>query len=313
MPTRLLLVALATLSLIACDPPLSDGDPLADGGVIGATADEIGDPHDWPGGRYAVRYPNALGDSITGVLALPPGNARVPAVMVLHGSGGLFRPDDAPDFDPATAELERQFREWEALLAEDGYAAFFPASFYSRGYFDWNEDRPDGLDAADRLWMRAYDAVAGLAWLCGHPRVDCGRTAVIGFSNGGSTLLMSEYTGLTRHAAFAGIDGLWPAQPPRTGIAFYPGCGLDGFVAIGEGDYRPAVPMLVLHGARDRLLEHCEARQQQAEARGGAFELRVYDGVEHSFDGYPENAVERAARDDARALTRARLRAAFGR
>lgn len=129
MPTRRLLVALATLSLIACNPPLTDGGPLADSGVIGATADEIGDPHDWPGGRYAVRYPNALGDSITGVLALPPGNARVPAVMVLHGSGGLFRPDDGPAFDPATAEFERQFREWEALLTDEGYASFFPASF----------------------------------------------------------------------------------------------------------------------------------------------------------------------------------------
>lgn len=276
----------------------------------------LGPPEDWPGGRYAVEFRNALGEPITATLELPPGVDRVPAVMVLHGSGGLFRPPeeqdiDRDDFDPASGQYERQFREWSELLDGAGYAAFFPASFYSRGSFDWNDDPMPGWDDADRLRHRVYDAVAALDYLCRHPRIDCGRTAVIGFSNGGSTLLLSQYTGLDRHPDFPDMPLPPPGRLPRLAVAYYPGCGLHGFVGLAEGDYRPKVPLLVLHGSEDRLLDNCRTRARQSQALGGTLEHQIYAGADHGFDGYPETRADSDAEAGARTLVLARLRAAF--
>lgn len=298
---RLLLPALFALG--GCGP---------ESGLDGAAADSVGTVDDWPGGRYAVEFTNPLGEAITGVLELPPGFDRVPTVMVLHGSGGLFRPPEDPDdFDPATGQYERQFREWSEILGDAGYGAFFPASFYSRGSFDWNDDPPPGLDDVDRLRLRAHDAVAAMDWLCRHPRVDCGRTAVIGFSNGGSTLLLSQYAGLDVHPDFPDLR-LPPAERlPRVGVAYYPGCGLQGFIGLAEGDYRPRVPLMWIHGSDDRLLENCRTRARQTLALGGQIDHVVYPGVGHGFDGYPDNDLEALAEADARVMTLARLRLAF--
>lgn len=269
-----------------------------------------GDAAAWPGGRHVVHFENALGEQITGILVLPPGEARVPGVTVFHGSGGLFRPpEDRAEFDPATGTFERQFREWEALLSAEGYAVFFPASFYSRGYFDWNDEAPEALTNADRLWFRAHDAVAATHWLCQHPRVDCERTGTVGFSNGGSTVLMSEYLGLPALEAFEEI--VVPLQSPtRLAVTFYPGCALEGFVPLEGGDYRPRVPVLMLHGNRDRLYDNCTRRVEQTRALGGDVDLRVFEAG-HSFDASPDSAAERRARDQARAMTLERFAEAF--
>ncbi len=310
-PLSHLLLALS-LALVAfgCTPEDPLGGTPADGPPPADPA--LGTAEDWPGGRYAVQFQNALGATITATLELPPGIERVPAVTVLHGSGGLFRPpEDEDDFDPATGEYERQFREWSSMIGDAGYAAFFPASFYSRGSFDWNDDPLPGMDNADRLWHRVHDAVAGIAWLCRHPRIDCGRTAVVGFSNGGSTLLLSQYAELENHPDFPDVR-LPPAdRMPRLAVAYYPGCGLNGFIGLAEGDYRSRVPLLVLHGSEDRLLDNCRTRARQSLAQGGNFEHVIYPGVGHSFDGYPESAADAIAEADARFITLARISAAF--
>lgn len=299
------ILALSTLALTGCVQDGGGGEPASGDAAFG-TVDE------WPGGRHAVTYENGLGERITGVLELPPGAQRVPVVMVLHGSGGLFRPDgDVEDFDPALGEYERQFREWAGLLAVEGYAAFFPASFYSRGSFDWNERRIPGVDNEERLRLRVYDAVAGMDYLCRHPRIDCGKVAVVGFSNGGSTVLLSLYAGLAGHPDFPDVHVPPAERLPRIGVAYYPGCGLNGFIGLGDGDYRPSVPVLMFHGSDDDLIEHCETRIEQSDAYDGQLEHVVFPGVGHSFDGYPDGLAETFAEADARALTLLRIADAF--
>jgi dienelactone hydrolase len=271
---------------------------------VGLPAEDLADISE------VVRFENARGETLIGVLALPESDEPLPAVIVLHGGGGLFA---EPDGDDAELRLERQFLEWTSLLAAQGYAVLLPSSFYSRGFYDWN-DRPDDLDKEDRLHMRVYDAHAALAFACNHARIDCDRVAALGFSNGGSAVVLGA------HERLAEVDGMELLPPDdrrprfRIGVAYYPGCGLHGLVSLSSTDpeklYFPHMPLVVRHGENDSLVDDCEVRLAQTNTltklRGyeaNPFQLLVYDDAGHGFDSAPRNSRERQARDQARIAT----------
>lgn len=259
-----------------------------------------------------VAFENDRDEELMGVLVLPESDDRLPAVVLLHGAGGLFlEPDDDDDEDKL--ELESQFEEWAGLLAAQGYAVVMPSSFYSRGFFEWSE-RPDRFDKEDRLIMRAYDAQAALRFTCEHPAIDCARIGVVGFSNGASTIVLSAYEHL---GAVEGMEELRDddERPQFTiGVAYYPGCGLHGLISMSSDDpedfYFPRMPVIIRHGERDSLVDDCETRLEQTDTvsdmRGydhNPFELYVYDNVGHGFDSSPSSSREERARDHARSET----------
>ena len=255
------------------------------------------------------------------VPTLADGAGPLPAMLVLHGSGGLFGmpgPDDDTGERPCSGELEPQFARWGERLAGLGYVVLMPASYDARGFCDYRKDSariPDDFDdSGERLVGRLYDADAASRLLCALPEVDCDHLGLLGFSHGASTVMLTLHSQLQRALSeFAREDGseldlpvlpLRPGAPTfDVGVAYYPGCGLESVVGFGldpQGDpqdmYFPSTDLYIEHGSEDELVEDCsvdfgEGRRQRqsasvarADAVDDPFHVRVHRGARHGFD-----------------------------
>jgi len=118
---------------------------------------------------------------------------------------------------------------------------------------------------------RRRDALGALQWLAAQPQVDARRLALLGWSNGGSTVLAT--TNLA-HALVRGAD-----VQPRFAAAFYPGCEAES-----QRGYRPVSDTLLLVGQLD---DWTAAEPCQRLARDGPPRVTVltYEGAYHGFDG----------------------------
>jgi dienelactone hydrolase len=302
------LIAVSCLA-VACGPP---GDGAVPCGELEPRNDS------------EVALCNGLDQAVIASVAWPEGEPPVggwPGVVLLHGSGGLFYSGDGY---PCTETIQAQFQIWVDLLNERGIAVVLPASFYSRGFCDWDERLtvPRKLDDHERLIVRTFDAAAAAQFLCDDPRVDCSRLAVMGFSNGASTTLMllQDDISITQDPRLHELE-----RPSLVGgVAYYPGCGLNDELSneLSEAEidrfYYPSAPLWVPAASKDNLAKDCEElRDPQvdavAERRGvtdDMFELEVYAGAKHGFDGEPDDSkANRAAHDDAQQETLARLEA----
>jgi dienelactone hydrolase len=294
-----------------------------------------------------VEIPGALhvqGLPVPAKLFVPEleGGARpVPAVVVLHGSGGLFAmPDDTAAGDPCAPTLEPQFERWGARLAELGYVVLMPASFDARGFCDWYADEAripaDFDDKRERLLGRLYDTDAAARYLCSMRDVDCDHLGLLGFSNGASAVLLALHWQLTRALDdFAVSDGpaldvkvaTLPAGAPgfRVGVAYYPGCGLEGVVGFGtdpdddpEDMYFPSADLYIEHGGADTLVADCSvdfgagrrelqsARVAADAALPDAYHVTVHADAEHGFDNAGSPGADEGSGSERPADLRAR-------
>jgi len=298
------LIASSLLALlVGCGPP-------GDGAVACGELE--------PRNEKEVALCNDLGYAVIARVEVPEGDPPAggwPGVVVLHGSSGLFN----EDHQTCTQAMRRQFQHWAERLNAAGYAAIFPASFYSRGFCDSSKsaDRPRDYDGSERLVTRVFDAAAAGEWLCDDPRVDCDRLALMGFSNGGTTTVLLMHEDL-RDADDDRLKELVP--PPFLGaVAYYPGCSLQSQLnntidaaAIDEL-YYPRAPMFVAHASRDHLSDDCrDIRDPQvrlvADDRGVSedwFDLKIYSGAKHGFDDSEsdDRADDYAASEAAKAKT----------
>lgn len=194
------------------------------------------------------------------------GPERRPAVLALHGCGGLYTKGGG---------LAERYRETAERLHAAGYAVLMPDSFGSRSLREICQTRyrERGVDVAQRV----QDARAALAWLATQPQVDARRIGVLGWSNGATTTLNLLGQRLARPE---------PGEPAIAGAAvFYPGCGpLAKRQAVLE-----AAPLLMLLGALDDWTpaQPCVdfARSLQARGGGGDITVQVYDNSYHGFAG----------------------------
>lgn len=193
--------------------------------------------------------------TISGYLRRPAGDGRVPAIVALHGCGGLFRAD---------GRLSPREADWAERLAAVGYAVLFPDSFNARGYREICSKRTS--DRPIRPTHRAMDASAAVAWLASQPFIDASRLALIGWSNGGSSTLWS----VARDFAFPGAE-------IKAAIAFYPGCR----VAAETATWAPRVPLTILIGSADNWTAPETCRTIAAKH---AVRLIEYPGAVHGFD-----------------------------
>ena len=149
--------------------------------------------------------------------AQPPGVPRAPAVIALHGCGGPWAQRD---------------RQWERILTQDGHPALFPDSFGSRGL--GSQCKVSHRTVSPGRERRA-DTVAAIDWMMGRPAMPAGGVVVMGWSNGGSTVLATAAEGVT------------PPGSVRGFVALYPGCGAFERRAA----WRPSAPVLILMGETD--------------------------------------------------------------
>ena len=194
------------------------------------------------------------------------GAERRPAVLALHGCGGLYARGGG---------LAARYRETADRLHAAGYAVLMPDSFGSRGLRDVCQTRY--RDRSVDVAQRVQDARAALAWLAAQPQVDARRIGVLGWSNGATTALnLLEQRRIHPE----------PGEPGIAGAAvFYPGCGpLARRHAVLE-----AAPLLMLLGALDDWTpaQPCVDFARSLQARGGGSDVtvQVYEDSYHGFDG----------------------------
>ena len=110
---------------------------------------------------------------ISGYLTKPDGNGPFPAIVHLHGCGGLSKA-----FKAGTDK-----GLWSERLAAWGYVVLVVDSFTTRGIEQACTAVGSGIAA------RIADAYGALAYLSAQPFVDASRIAVLGISQGAITAL----------------------------------------------------------------------------------------------------------------------------
>jgi dienelactone hydrolase len=200
------------------------------------------------------------GDVIDGYLARPEGNGPFPAVVHLHGCGGLGPPFKA---NPAG-------NEWVKDLVAWGYVVLVVDSFTSRGVRE--ACTPSSYFAfKGGIVTRELDAFGALRYLARLPFVDRNRVAMLGFSMGGWTVL-----------AAGSQDADLVDNPDRlafkAAVAFYPVCSLVRGIMI--------MPTLILTGASDDWTpsKDCEVMMARRAGAGAPVDLTIYPGAYHGFD-----------------------------
>jgi dienelactone hydrolase len=187
---------------------------------------------------------------INGFLTKPNGPGPFPAVVHLHGCGGL-----ADDVKRGASHF------WSERLVSWGYAVLVVDSFTTRGIDN---------TCSDTYAQRVADAYGALAWLARQPFVDASRIAVIGFSAGGmAALSIAE----ARDFELFENEG---EHAFNAAVAFYPACGSDNPMKM---------PTLILIGEIDEWSFARACRATAARRTGDSpVKLIVYPGAYHSFD-----------------------------
>jgi dienelactone hydrolase len=209
-----------------------------------------------------VSIPGPDGVTLAAALVRPAEKATAPSVVALHGCGGPFAARDG---------------QWAIALAKAGHVVLLPDSFGSRGLGSQcgTKERtvtPEGL--------RRLDAIAAAEWLRSIPGLPDGGIDLIGWSNGGSTVL---------EVARVRVD--LPAGLFQRFVAFYPGCP----TREEDATWEPVAPMLILMGEDDDWTPAPPCHQL-----AGRFPARItmiaYPGAYHDFD-VPDRPVR--VRDNA--------------
>jgi len=221
---------------------------------------------------FAASNPEAVeftsGDvTLKGLLFRPEGNGPFPAVVGLHGCGGLT--DHA-------GTMGSRYRDWGQRLAKAGFAVLFPDSYGSRGLGSQctvhnRTVRPEH--------ERVADANAARRWLQGQTWVKADHVALVGWSTGG-------------------VSALWAVRPHkpvkddgpdfRSAVAFYPGCR-----RLDATAWSARVPTLILAGGSDDWSPAAVCEHMVAEARGRSAHaaIVVYPGAYQDFD-HPNRALQ---------------------
>lgn len=253
----------AALMVAAAAVPAQTGDATA-------VADFAAGPGN---GNYsfASSTPRTLADALDRNRQRPPATARgqlmmpaaaaakVPAVLLVHGSGGVY---------PALADF------WGKRLNEQGIAVFIIDIFGARGVSSTADDQslvPFSADIADSF--------AALKLLASHPKIDRDRIAIMGFSRGGTA---AWRTAVNKIAAGLSSDGLrFAAHIP----VYAGGCAGITSVTVKPGVFGPA-PMLFIHGDEDdyTYASDCQAFAKAIAAAGTPTEFLLLPGARHKFD-----------------------------
>lgn len=228
-----------------------------------------------PSGRYAFgsSTPKSLPEllrgpgqgepaSIVGHLFLPaePAAGKVAAVILVHGSGGIY--DAMLDY-------------WPKRFNAAGLAVLSLDTFGPRGVKSTAEDQSQVPFAADTA-----DAFVALRMLATHPRIDPKRIAVMGFSRGGITAWRSAINRIIVSQKLPG-DLRFAAHVP----VYAGGCVGIFRVTPKAGVFSPA-PMLWVHGDADDYtpIGPCREYSEKIGQTGTPVTFVTIPGAQHKFD-----------------------------
>ena len=200
-----------------------------------------------------------------GRLYLPPGPQpprSVPAVVLLHGSGGIL----------ASRELT-----YAPQLARMGVAALVVDTFGAR--------RDRGTEFLERVLnitetMMLADAYSGLRFLAGRPEIDPRRIVLTGFSYGAMATMYAVYAQIANKLAPPQANGERLRFAGH--VAFYGPC-----IARFADSRTTGAPLLMLIGAADQIVDRSRCAEIAADMRAGGSRVEsiVYPGAVHQWDG----------------------------
>jgi dienelactone hydrolase len=192
---------------------------------------------------------------LAGELRLPPRAApKVPAVILVHGSGGIGGSTDV----------------WARELNAIGVAAFILDTFSGRGIVSTVADQ----EQLNSLAMMV-DAYRALDLLAGHPRIRADRIGIMGFSKGA---VAAVYSAAERfRAAHGSRDNRFAAH-----VGFYTPCNVtfEGDAKVGSA------PIRMFHGISDDYvaIQPCRDYAARLKAAGADVALTEYPDSQHAFD-----------------------------
>jgi dienelactone hydrolase len=212
-------------------------------------------------GRQSVRFPNVTPGApvaIEATLIRPPGPGPFPAVVQLHGCGGI----------------EAQSFRWARWLADRGYVALVVNSFGPRRIEGDCRSGPDDPP----ITARFDDAFGALRYLQSQSYVRPDRVAAIGWSQGGAYAMAVINGPSLERARRRGVS--LPATGFAAGIGVYPG---GCFSLVNEQVIRP---LLVLIGEADDWTPAVKCREmvEAMRSRGADATIATYPGTYHYFD-----------------------------
>lgn len=263
------------------------------------------------------------GNPLKAILFIPASTVAVPAVVVQHGSGGLWSSSDM-----SNTQLANQFSIWIDSFRVNKIAALFIDSYTARGVKNFpNMAPPENIFLAAEF-VRPRDAYAGLTYLRTLSRIKANKIALLGFSHGGTSVLstmvdaqaVSKPTWSLISSGTTYTDGvLPPAQRPADGgfvaaVSYYPGAAMFSYYGRpgtpSNGKYIPYAPVMLHAAGKDPLYttlytnsdnntsisayEGLILKAQQSNL-SAPMSLHVYDNAEHSFDGSTGNSEDAKA------------------
>ena len=192
--------------------------------------------------------------TLTSWLAKPDGDGPFPAVVLMHGCGGLER-------NTPHQTVWRGLSRHAAFLNNNGYVTLIVDSFGSRGI-------TDGCFGRNYNWALDQDAGFALDHLSTKSFVNREQIGFLGLSLGGGTALRSAGKTFVDTRIRSGRS-IYAAV-----VAYYPYCG---------SVYSLLRPVLILIGASD---DHVPVQRCHNLAKWYAdyVELKVYPNTHHSFD-----------------------------
>jgi dienelactone hydrolase len=204
--------------------------------------------------------------ALDGYLFRPDGPGPHPAVVFMHGCGGLF--------SRTTNAIVSRETAWRQQLVDKGFAVLMVDGFTPR----------DTVEMCSRTsfkeWLylrRPGDAYAALLYLQAQSFVVRHRIGLMGWSNGGGASLMAVAArSRGRPAGFAGPDF-------RAAVAFYPASCSEQRLGA---DWTTSIPLLILIGQEDvwTPAAPCQELAQGAASRGAPVTFHAYPGAYHDFD-----------------------------
>ncbi len=230
----------------------------------------------WPAAAHAperVLFPSLDGAGNAPVVLsgdfLPAGVAPAPTIVMFHGCSGPF---------DRTGALNTRMRDYAELFNGLGWSVLIVDSLtprYEKEICTQRIGRRRVTQANRRL-----DALGAIEYLASRPDVDAHRIGLVGWSNGGSTVLAA--TNL-HHPDVAAA-----AIRPAFAIAFYPGCEVDA-----RRGYRPSAPLLLLVGGADDWTPSAPCTKLARYAPEPQPQIETYAGAWHGFDSAAPVRVRR--------------------
>ena len=193
--------------------------------------------------------------TIAGVLRIPrPGTDRLPAVILVHGSGGIGGNVDY----------------WQQQLNSLGVATFTIDDFTGRGIDNVLTDQTK----LGRL-TAIIDLYRAQALLAAHPRIDPNHIAVMGFSRG---------AGVALYASLIRFQKMYAPESPGfvAYLAFYAPC-MTRYI---DDEAVSDKPIRLFHGTADDYtpVAFCRAYVERLRKAGKDVQLTEYQDAHHVFD-----------------------------